>query len=184
MARIAFSANKGSGFKLPPEGTYDFEITDVKTEEKPDKNGDPRIYLQLKIADGPQAGSEVRHYHTLSSERGWTLREVLQAAGVDYAEEDGGEGEPYSIECDTDELIGRYFRADLTHWKNTNTGKVSANINQVQVSPLQEAAAGGDADAAEEPAPEPAKTAPKAATTAAKAAPQGTARPRPRQTTA
>lgn len=179
MTRIAFSANKGSGFKLPPEGTYDFEITDVK-EDKPDKNGDIRIFLQLKIADGPQAGSEVRHYHTLSSERGWTLREVLQAVGADYTEDDGGEGEPYSIECDTDELIGRYFRADLTHYKNPNTGKTSPNINQVQVSPLQEAAAGGTEAAPEEPPAE----APKPAPQTAKAAPQGTARPRPRQTTA
>lgn len=172
--KIQFNANKGEGFKLPPAGTYDFEITDVK-EEKADDEGNQRIYFQLKIAEGDNAGHEIRQYHTLSQERGFTLRNVLQACGVDYAEEDGGEGEPYSIECDTDDLIGRYFRADLTIYTNPKTGKKSPNFNDVQVSPLQEVASGGE----ETPAEEEKKTTTKPAAKTA-SAPQGTNRPRPR----
>lgn len=178
MGKIQFQAKKGGDFKLPPEGTYDFEIIDWK-EEKADDEGNFRLYLQLKVADGDHAGSEVRDYHTLSAERGFTFRNVLMATGVDYNEEGGGEdGSPYSIECDPDELIGRYFQADLTHYKNERTKKTYPNFNEVRVSPFQQAANGESAEesAADEPATEAAP--PKAATPPK--APQGTARPRPR----
>ena len=181
MAKIQYKANKGSGFKMPPAGTYDFEIVDVK-DEKPDNDGNMRIYLQLKIAEGDQQGSDVRMYCTLSAERGWMLRNVLQACLVDYEENDGGEGEPYEVSFDTDDLIGRFFRADLTIYTNPNTGKKSPNFNEIQVSPLQEQASGG---AAEEPAePEPAKPTQAAKPAAGKpaSAPAGTARPRPQRT--
>lgn len=183
MGKIQYRANKGSGFKLPPVGTYDFEIAEVK-EDKVDDEGNPRLFLQLKIADGDQQGSDVRMYHTLSQERGWLMREVLQATGVDYEEEDGGEGEPYSIGFDTDDLIGRFFRAELTHYENKNTGKKFPNFSEIQISPLQQAADGGEEQVEEPAEPEPPKAAAKVAPAkaAGKAAPQGTQRPRPQRT--
>jgi hypothetical protein len=187
MAKISYKAKKGGNYKLPPEGTYDYEIVGYEMED-PDDGGNPRLFLNLKIADGDQAGAEVRDYHTLNEKMGWKMRNVLQNTGVDYEESDGGEGEPYAIEFDPDDLIGRYFRADLTHYKNPNTKKTYPNFGEHQVSPLQEAAQAdsGEAPAAEEapPAEEPASA--KASTAPATPAKQnasanaGTSRPRPR----
>lgn len=184
MPKISYKAKKGGDYKLPPEGTYDFEVTGYEMQD-PDDEGNVRLFLNLKIADGDQAGGEVRDYHTLSEKRGWIMRGLLQVAGVEYEESDGGEGEPFGIEFDPDELIGRFFRADLTHYKNPNTKKTYPNFGEYQVSPLQEAAQGDGSNGAEETteATEETKAAPAPAAKAAPAkqnANAGTARPRPR----
>lgn len=153
MARINFntSTKGGGGFSLPPEGTYDFEIIEV-VEQDADDEGSPRLYLQLKVADGDQEGAEVRDYHTLSPKRAWTMRNVLNATGAPYdlMDEDEDE-ETATFDFDTDDLLGRYFRADLTHYRNEAKKRTYPNFSEVQVSPLQEAATA--APPAAQPAP-------------------------------
>lgn len=166
--KFTFRTKKtGGDFKLPPEGTYDFLIKDWKAQDPTDE-GAPRFFLQLEIADGPHAGSEIRDYHTLDEKQGWKMRVILEQTGTDFEmdDEDDASNEA-TFTFDPDDVLGRYFRADLTHYKSTNTKKVYPNFNDVRVSPLQEAASGGTA-----PGGTDAQDAPKGA-------PQGTARPRP-----
>jgi hypothetical protein len=139
MGKIAFKAKKGGDFKLPPEGTYDWIVKDFKDQD-PDDDGNPRFFLQLEVAEGEHSGSEVRAYFTLSEERAWTLRPVLESSGIDFDHEEGGEGEPDGYEFDSDDLIGRYVRASMTHYHNERTKKTYPNFVEWQVSPLQEAA--------------------------------------------
>jgi len=141
MAQLNFRTKTegGGSFKIPPEATYDFEIADVIGLES--EEGNPRLYLQLKIAEGAQEGEELRDYHTLSEERGWALRNILENTDTPFelSDESDGSGD---FTFDTDDMLGRYFRADLTHYTNKKTKKTYANLNNVQVSPLQEAASG------------------------------------------
>lgn len=178
MAKIKFRATQGGGeFTVIPEGTYDFQITKVDTDLV-SKKGDPQIKLTLEIAnEGDYLGQRIPVFLTVDDSFGWVIKQVADAAGVEYEEVEDGQdenGKPVTvIDLDADNLLLRFVRADVSHYKPpANPTKTYHNVRQFVVSSLQAAA---DKDVGEEAADgeAPAEDQP------AEAAPAGRRRPRP-----
>lgn len=147
MAKLKFSANQ-DGFTLPPEGTFDFEIIEVKLDQ--DRKGDPQVVTRLEIADGPHEGIRFRQYYTANESRGWVLVNLLKACGVDYEVTDGEDGEPPEFEFDPDDLLGCYMRAEIVLNRDEQKKKTYINLNNEQASKLS----GADDGAEQEQEPE------------------------------
>ena len=136
MGKFKFKANQDGGFTLPPEGTFDLQIIEVKTDAN--KDGEPQIVPRIRIADGPHEDIKFRQYYTANEERGWALVNLLKACGVDYAVSEAAEGEVPEFEFDPDDLLYAYFRARIELNKNETSGKTYINLKEEQASKLSD----------------------------------------------
>lgn len=133
MGKFKFQANQ-DGFTLPPEGTFDFEIIEVKEDQS--RDGDPQIVARLEIAEGPHEGVKFRQYYTASESRGWVLVNLLKACGVDYEMTESDDGEPPEFSFDSDDLLGCYFRAEIVLNRDEAKKKTYINLNGETASTL------------------------------------------------
>lgn len=149
MGKIRFRARKGTGFKLPPEGTHELQIVHVDGS-KTSREGDQQVVVQFAIADGPHEGEKFRQYYTLNEERGWVFRALCEAAGlvVENVNEDEDD-EVGEYDLDIDDLNERYLRArvEINEGKN---GKKFVNLRDEEPSKLQQAADADDPEPADE----------------------------------
>lgn len=115
MGKIRYSGgNDGGGSFTPyPEGTYDFEITEV--EVVPAKSSDKSDQLKLKtvILGGEKDGKQFTRWVSLSEKSAWVVERLLEATGCprQQAGEDKN-GKPV-FEFDENDLIGLRYTADL-----------------------------------------------------------------------
>jgi len=162
MAKLSFKLKEGSGFQIPPEGVYDYQITEVSTDT--DKEGSPQVVCQLTIVGTESDGMAFKQYYTLNEKRGWLLLKLLDVTGVEYtkveAEEDG---ELPELTFDPDDLLYAFFQAELIVNRDEAKKKDYINLRNEQASTLsdEDASEGADegdepaAEAAPEPEPEP-----------------------------
>ena len=173
MGKFKFQTNKDGGFTLPPEGTFDLQIIEVKPDSSND--GDPQIVVKVEIADGEHEGASFRQYYTANEERGWALLNLLKATGIEYTAGEAEEGEPAEIEFDPDDLLHAYFRARIELNRNETKKKTYINLREEQASTMSD----DDAPAEDEDAPAD-EPEPEAEAKAKADAPQGRRRARPR----
>lgn len=170
MPRIAVRRTEGEGWQPLPRGTYDITIESVKEEVS--QSGNAQLKVDGSVADGPHAGKKAGIYYSLLQQAGWKLKLLLDAAGVEYDEVDTGElndkGKPVTeMQFDTDDLVGRTFRCDVTEGVNPTSGKPKNDF-------MDERSIDGAAPA---PTPAPAPRAPQPAARPAAARPQAAAQP-------
>lgn len=142
MSKIRFRASKGGDFQLPPEGTFDLQIVEVK--ESTTKAGDPQIVVQFEIAAGEHSGTKFRQYYALTEERAWAFRALCEHAGLpmEGQDEDGNTAE---FEADLEDLLERYIRATVHLNKSSDGARTFVNLRDEQPSKL-----GGQEDEAED----------------------------------
>lgn len=169
MAKFVFKKKEGGEFELITPGHYDLMI--VKAEIAAGRDDEPQLATEFEIAEGPEAGKKIPQWFGSSDKRGWVIGAICDAANVPYEVlEEGDENNPPTISFDTEDLIGRYVRAELTHYYNKDKDQTYHNLKKWEPSPLQ-AAAEGTAPAGDKPAGEtksetkPAESAPTPATT-------------------
>lgn len=142
---IEFSASENQGFTPVPSGTYDVQIDSVELGMS--KNSNQQLILSGHIADGPQIDRKVKIWYTIVPKSGWKLRNLLDAAEVDYELKELGEGE-VEIKCDENDLVGCYVRYECEQEKYQ--GRDTNRWNKEMPSPL---AQGGVKEEASDSAP-------------------------------
>jgi hypothetical protein len=166
MAKLIFKGKEGGEFELITPGIYEFQI--IKAVMTQDKDGNPQMQCDFEIAEGDLVGKKVPQWFGAEEKRGWVIRNLLDATNTPYDTlEEGDDNNAPTLEFDTDDLLQKFVRAELTHYDNKAKGKVYHNLGKWEASPLQAAAEGTQEQA---PTPEEPKAAAKPAE-AAKPAP-------------
>jgi hypothetical protein len=147
MAHIQYS--KGEGFKAWPEAVFDLKILSV--EQTVSKSEKPQLTIDLECVEGgEQEGKKTKTWWSLVPEAGFRINELCEACGLvptDTGEKDE-EGRPL-MAFDTDDLVGRVFRA--TNKPRLYNNNLQNDWKELGPSPLQPgapAAAGTPAPAA------------------------------------
>jgi len=130
MPRLDFTANEGGAWKPLPTATYDIQIDACDTGVS--SKGNPQIKLAGHIVGGNSDGKKVTIWYVLKG-GGWRVKEILDAAGIEYDEEDTGviddEGRPEKMYgFDTDDLPGCIIRFDVS--EGEYEGKPKNNFNK------------------------------------------------------
>lgn len=169
MAKLVFKGKEGGDFELITPGIYEFQIVSAVTTQ--DKNGNPQLKAEFEIAEGDLTGKKVPQWMGSGDERGWVIRNLLDATNTPYEiEDEGDKNNPPTCSFDTDDLLQKFVRAELTHWYNEAKQKTYHNLTKFEASPLQ-AAAEGSSSAEDKPAEDkPAEEAKPAAAEAVKPA--------------
>ncbi len=63
-------ASAGDSFNRPPEGEYEFVITDAVAGVGSKEPHNPNVKVSAKIASGPQAGKSIKDYYIVKSTGG------------------------------------------------------------------------------------------------------------------
>jgi hypothetical protein len=141
MAKFVFKKKEGGEFELITPGVYDLMV--VKAEIVAGRDDEPQLAAEFEIAEGPEAGKKIPQWFGSSDKRGWVIGAILDAANVPYEVlEEGDDNNPPTISFDTEDLLGRYVRADLTHFYNEKKDQTYHNLKKWEASPLQAAAEG------------------------------------------
>lgn len=142
MAKLTFKGKEGGDFELITPGVYEFMI--VKAEITEDRDHNPQLHCEFEIVDGPETSKKIPQWFGTTDKRGWAIRNLCDATNTTYDIVEEGEGDnPPVLDMETDDLLQKYVRAELTHFKNQNTGKTYHNLGKFELSPLQAAAEGG-----------------------------------------
>jgi hypothetical protein len=101
-------------YTLQPEGWYDLKI--VSAEMGASKNkGTPQLVCKAELVSEDQGrvapGTQFTLYQSSSDKSAPFIARFLDAAGVQYEKR----GNPASIVWDTDHIVGRHIRGQLTH---------------------------------------------------------------------
>lgn len=166
--QIAVDTTVQGGYTILPEGTYDFEVRAVEQTTSKQK-GTPQLQLELTVIGGPSdVGKEMKHWHVLHPRGAWKTKQMLEAMGVPFTEENvtTASGPQPVVVFDDDHIPGSRFRAVIKHrdWQ----GKTQEEFEKFEASPLDNrepaaAAAAAPAATAAAPAAQPAQAAPAAA---------------------
>ena len=120
-----------SNFKLPTEGEYLFQVTDVNPLVEPDGENDNIQIAKIEIIGSEFEGTTILNRCNLDQEEKgfYFTRLFLKAIG-----------EPYKgqFDTDTDRWIGRQFYATLKHTKSKDGTKTYANIDQYNFAKVVE----------------------------------------------
>ena len=171
MPRIAFEAGENKGWQPLPKGTYDFRIDEV-TETLSKQKETPTVMVKTHVEGGPHDQKEATIFYPLAPGAGFRLKNLLDAAGVDYEEvastnvdKDGKPLTGYNF--DSDNLIDCVVRVDVTvgEWNGKPKNEFSNERS------LDAGGNGAAAAAAPATAPAAAATAPVAAAAAGAPAP-------------
>lgn len=138
MAQIAFTSGEGGGFELLPVGSYTFRV--IKNEVKPAASAEksPSMHVKVQVVDGPQEEKTAMLFCTLKPEKGWMLKNLIEAAiPGKYEEFDSGakddEGKPIKeYRFDSDDLIGATFVADVEHRKDPRTNQMQHDFKKIR----------------------------------------------------
>ena len=150
MARIAYSQGDKSSFKVLPNGTYEFRITDV--EQGVSSNGNPQIKVKFEVVDGPYRGDTVTAWYSLVPKALWKVLQLVEALGIET--EGTGEVDDKGEEImafDTDDLIGCLVSFDVG--QREYNGRKSNEFNDpkaVEAEDEEEEEGEEDEDAEEE----------------------------------
>lgn len=141
MAKLVFKGKEQGEFELITPGIYEFQI--VKADITQDKAGEQQAHCEFEIAEGDMTGKKVPQWFGADEKRGWVLRNLLDATNTPYTVlEEGDENNAPTLDMDTDDLLQKFVRAELSHYENKNTGKTYHNLGKWEASPLQAAAEG------------------------------------------
>lgn len=126
-----------------PSGQYVARLVGAKEETS--SSGNPMIVWQWKIMRGDHKGREIRSYTSMQPQALFSLKEHLEAFGVD------ADGE---IDIDTNELVGRMATIDVLKTTATVRGEEREvdRVEAVRPAPADlqsQQAAASDADKAE-----------------------------------
>jgi hypothetical protein len=108
-------------FELPSEGVHTFQVVDANG----DANNPNLVIVKLEVSEGDELGRSILHRVNLDeSWKGFFLtRLFLKACGESYKGQ---------FDADSDNWIGRQFKASIIHNKSEKTGKMYANIDQFE----------------------------------------------------
>jgi len=167
MGMIEFKKSEGGQYNPVAEGTYDFEIVEVK--QGASSGGHMQVELLTQIVGGPEDGRKVRMWYIITEKSGWKIQKLLEAVGLQV--QDAGNG---NLAFDPDELNGCVFTADAKMAKTPDGRDKNEFVNE---RPSKLAAQPVDAAAAQAaPQPAPAPVAPAAAPSMPGFAPRGARR--------
>ena len=118
MPRISFEASEGSGWEPLPKGTYDIRIDDV-TEGLSKQKETPSLIVKGHVEGGSYDQKEVTIFYPLVRGAGFRVKNLIDAAGIDFEEVETGEvndkGKPVtSYNFDSDNLVNCLVRFDVT----------------------------------------------------------------------
>lgn len=112
-------AEAGDSFNLPPEGEYDFVITE--TEAKVSANsGNPMIETKAKIVGGPHNGKAIKRFYIVRSVK--TARSFMnhmQAVGISV--ETLRDQKP-TLDQIAKAIVGKPFRGKVVHKSDARWG--------------------------------------------------------------
>lgn len=117
MPRLKFRGSESEGWQPLPAATYNFQIDSV--EETTSRNNNPQVKVAAHVMDGPHGTKKVTIWYALTEKSGWKFKQLLDACGVEYTEEETGEvtdtGKPvFDMDVELDDLAGCAFQADVT----------------------------------------------------------------------
>lgn len=138
MAKIQIQVDPTvtGGYTLLPEAVYDFEVRECEQTTSKQK-GTPTILLKLTVIGGPSnVGKEMQHWHTLHPKGAWKTKQMLEAMGVPYEEQDVNTagGVMKVVVFDDEHLPGSRFRSAVKH--REYNGKTNEEFEKYEVSPL------------------------------------------------
>lgn len=115
MPRLKWRGSDSSGWSPLPAGTYNFVIDDF--EETTSSNNNPQLKLSGHVMDGPHKDKKITDWFVLTDNAGWKLKQLCEAAGVDFVEEETDQvtdkGKPiFDLDVELDDLVGCAYIAD------------------------------------------------------------------------
>ena len=112
-----------SDFKLPTEGEYLFQVTDVNPLVEPSGENENIQIAQIEIVGGEFEGTTILNRCNLkqSEKAFYFTRLFLKAIGEGYKGE---------FDIDPDNWVGKQFYATIKHTKSKDGTKTYANINE------------------------------------------------------
>lgn len=126
----------GDGFNRPPEGEYDFIITD--TESKVSGAGNPMIKVESKITTGPQAGKSIKEFYVIRmASQAKKFMQNMQAVGISV--DTLREAKP-TMDQIAKVMVGKPFRGKVIHKSSDEWGD-SAELSWSMKPPAGGAAA-------------------------------------------
>lgn len=108
---IRFS-NKPNTFTLLDPGVYDFQITEV--EHGTNKKNNPQLTIKSVVVGGKDDGRTIVDWFQLTEKAMWRIGLLVEATGCPHTVVGHGKDGNPEIEFDENDLVGLYFRADVT----------------------------------------------------------------------
>lgn len=112
-------AEAGDAFNLPPEGEYDFVITEAEAKVSAN-SGNPMIETKAKITGGPHSGKAIKRFYIVrSAKTAASFMRHLQAVGitVDVLRE-----QKPTLDQIAKAIVGKPFRGKVVHKSDARWG--------------------------------------------------------------
>ena len=124
--KVDFSGVEVKDFSIP-DGDYVLTVTSVE-KKRSESSGQDYLSWEFKVAEGPSKGKKVWHNTSLQPQSLWTLRQLLEAMGMEVEE-----GE---MELELDDMAGESVGASIANEKYE--GKDRPKIAQfIEVSDVE-----------------------------------------------
>lgn len=112
-------AEAGDGFDLPPEGEYDFVITDAEAKISAN-SGNPMIATKAKIASGPHHGKAIKTFYIVRAvSTAKSFMKHMQAVGISI---DTLREQKPTLDQIAKAIIGKPFTGEVVHKSDARWG--------------------------------------------------------------